>query len=54
MRFNDLIDLEAIPMAVDYAALVESDVPVVAQHIRHDSRRTEDSMFGALGFTGGA
>jgi hypothetical protein len=52
VRFNDLIDPEAIPMATDYAALIESSVPIVVQHVRLDSRRAEDSMFGSLGFTG--
>jgi hypothetical protein len=52
VRFNDLIDPEAIPMAEDYAAVVESDVPIVAQHVRLDSRRAEDSLFGSIGFAG--
>ncbi|TCJ16829.1 sensory rhodopsin transducer [Rubrobacter taiwanensis] len=52
VRFNDLIDPEAIPMATDYAALIESSVPIVVQHVRLDSRRAEDSMFGSLGFAG--
>lgn len=52
VRFNDLIDPEAIPMAEDYAALIESSVPIVVQHVRLDSRRAEDSMFGSLGFAG--
>jgi hypothetical protein len=50
VRFNDLIDPEAIPMNADYAALVESDAPVVVQHVRLDSRRAEDSLFGSIGF----
>jgi hypothetical protein len=50
VRFNDLINPEAIPMDADYAALVESDAPVVAQHVRLDSRRPEDSLFGSIGF----
>lgn len=50
VRFNDLIDPEAIPMQADYAALVESDVPIVVQHVRLDSRRAEDSLFGSIGF----
>ncbi len=53
VRFNDFIDPEAVPMAADYAALVESDVPIVAQHIHLDSRRAEDSLFGSIGFAAG-
>ncbi len=50
VRFNDLIDPEAIPMDAEYAALVESDVPIVVQHVHLDSRRAEDSVFGSIGF----
>lgn len=50
VRFNDLIDPEAVPMETDYAALVESDAPIVVQHVRLDSRRAEDSLFGSIGF----
>jgi hypothetical protein len=50
VRFNDLISPEAIPMDADYAALVESDVPIVVQHVRLDSRRAEDSLFGSIGY----
>jgi hypothetical protein len=39
-------------MGTDYAAVVEFHVPIVAQHVRFDSRRAEDSMFGSLGFVG--
>lgn len=52
VRFNDFIDPEDIPMDTDYAAVVTSNVPIVAQHVRVDSRRSEVSMFGALGFMG--
>ena len=38
-RFNDFDDPEPIPRETDYACLIESDVPVVVQHTRLDSRR---------------
>jgi hypothetical protein len=37
--FNDLDDPEPIPRATDYATLVRSDVPVVVQHTRIDTRQ---------------
>lgn len=52
VRTPDLIDPEAIPMGIEYAVLVESDVPIVVQHVRLDSRRAVDSMFASLGFPG--
>jgi hypothetical protein len=39
LRFNDLTDPEAIPTDTDYASLIDSDVPIVVQHTRLDSRR---------------
>src|SRR5512135_1343678 len=38
IRFNNLSDPEPIPKGVDYASVIESDVPVIVQHTRLDSR----------------
>lgn len=38
MRFNDLKDPAPVPRDTDYASVIESDVPVVVQHTRLDSR----------------
>src|SRR5277367_800718 len=38
LRFNDLKDPAPVPRDTDYASLFESDVPVVVQHTRLDSR----------------
>jgi hypothetical protein len=37
IRFNDLIDPEAILLATDYACLLSSDVPVIAGFTKIDS-----------------
>ena len=39
VRFNDLEDPEPIPKGTDYASVIESDVPIVVQHTRLDSRQ---------------
>lgn len=39
MRFNDLDDPEPIPRDTSYAAVIESDQPIVVQHTRLDSRQ---------------
>ncbi|HWC47787.1 MAG TPA: sensory rhodopsin transducer [Solirubrobacterales bacterium] len=39
MRFNDLEDPEPIPRDTSYAAVIESDQPIVVQHTRLDSRQ---------------
>jgi hypothetical protein len=40
VRFNDLIDPLAMPLGTVYAAMLRSDVPVVAQFTRVDTRQT--------------
>ena len=39
MRFNDLDDPEPIPRDTGYAAVIDSDQPIVVQHTRLDSRQ---------------
>src|SRR5690242_12827481 len=39
LRFNDLDDPEPVPKSTDYASVIESDVPIVVQHTRLDSRQ---------------
>lgn len=39
MRFNDLEDPEPVPRDTPYAAVIESDQPLVVQHTRLDSRQ---------------
>ncbi len=34
VRFNNLTDPEPVPKGTDFASVIESDVPVVAQHTR--------------------
>lgn len=40
MRFNDLDDPEPIPRDTPYAAVIESDTPIVVQHLRPDWWKT--------------
>lgn len=39
LRFNELDDPEPVPRDTDYASVFHSDVPVVVQHTRLDSRQ---------------
>ena len=52
IRFNDLTDPEPIPVDTDYAAVVESNVRVVVQHTRLDSRQAENALFSTMAFPG--
>ena len=48
VRFNDLTDPEPVPVGTDYASVIESDVPVVAQHTRLDSRQAENALMTTI------
>ncbi len=50
IRFNDLTDPEPIPRDTDYASVLESDVPVVVQHTRLDSRQAENALLSTVAY----
>ena len=52
LRFNDLEEPEPVPLATDYASLIESDVPIVVQHTRLDSRQAENALMTTIAFHG--
>jgi hypothetical protein len=51
LRFNDLTDPESIPHGVDYASVIESDVPIVVQHTRLDSRQAEEALLSTIAYS---
>jgi hypothetical protein len=53
LRFNELADPEAIPLGTDYATLIESDVPIVVQHTRLDSRQAENALLTTIAYPAG-
>lgn len=50
VRFNDLTEPEPIPKATEYSSLVESDVPIVLQHTRLDSRQAENALISTIAY----
>ncbi|MEW5859943.1 MAG: sensory rhodopsin transducer [Cyanobacteriota bacterium] len=50
LRFNDLTDPEPIPLDTDYASVFESDVPIVVQHTRLDSRQSENALLSTIAY----
>lgn len=50
VRFNELTDPEPIPKDTDYASVVESDVPIVVQHTRLDSRQAENALLSTIAY----
>jgi hypothetical protein len=51
LRFNDLKDPEPIPLDTDYASIILSDVPIVVQHTRLDSRQAENALMTTIAFS---
>lgn len=50
LRFNELTDPAEIPRDTDYASTIVSDVPVVVQHTRLDSRQKELALLSTLAY----
>lgn len=50
VRFNDLRDPEPIPKGTDFATTLESDVEVVVQQTRLDSRQAQNALLSTIAF----
>ncbi|ACZ43207.1 protein of unknown function DUF1362 [Thermobaculum terrenum ATCC BAA-798] len=50
LRLNDLQEPEPIPVGKEYALVVRSDVPVVVQHSRLDTRQAENTLMTTMAF----
>jgi hypothetical protein len=50
LRFNDLKDPAPVPYDTDYSSVFESDVPIVLQHTRLDSRHAEVSVLSTTAY----
>jgi hypothetical protein len=49
-RFNDLSGPEPVPRGLTYACVLESEVPVVVQHTRLDSRQAENAVMTTIAY----
>jgi hypothetical protein len=50
VRFNDLTDPERVPRDTDYSSVIESDVPIVVQHTRLDSRQAALALLSTIAY----
>jgi hypothetical protein len=50
LRFNDLKDPAPVPRDTSYASLIESNVPIVVQHTRLDSRDPHIALLSTVAF----
>ena len=52
VRFNDLKDPASVPRDTDYSSVIESDVPIVVQHTRLDSRQAALALLSTIACPG--
>lgn len=52
IRFNDLTTPQAVPLGTDFSSVIESDVPVVVQHTRLDSRQDANALLSTIAYAG--
>jgi hypothetical protein len=50
LRFNDLNDPKPIPRDTNYSSLIVSDVPIVVQHTRLDSRQAANALLSTIAY----
>lgn len=50
LRFNDLRDPAPVPRDTAYASVIESDVPIVVQHTRLDSRQEANALLSTTAY----
>lgn len=51
VRFNELDVPEPVPKGTDHASVIESDVPIVVQHTRLDSRQAENALMTTIAYS---
>jgi hypothetical protein len=50
LRFNDLADPAPVPRDTAYSSVFESNMPIVVQHTRLDSRHAEVSLLSTIAY----
>ncbi|HTZ83541.1 MAG TPA: sensory rhodopsin transducer [Candidatus Acidoferrales bacterium] len=50
VRFNNLENPAPIPRGTDYSSTIESDVPIVVQHTRLDSRQDANALLSTIAY----
>jgi hypothetical protein len=51
LRLNELGKPAPVAAGVDYSTVIESDVPIVVQHTRLDSRKAELALLSTIAFS---
>jgi len=53
LRFNDFSDPAPVPRGTDFATVIVSDLPIVVQHTRLDTRQPALALMGTVAFPAG-
>jgi hypothetical protein len=48
LRFNDFTDPEPVPKGTDFSSVIASDVPIVVQHTRLDTRQPALALLSTM------
>jgi hypothetical protein len=48
LRFNDLTEPEPVPKGTDFSSVIASDVPIVVQHTRLDTRQPALALLSTM------
>lgn len=51
LRFNNLKDPGIIPKGTDFSSTIVSDIPIVVQHTRLDSRQAENALLSTIAYS---
>jgi len=52
LRFNNFEDPEPVPTDTPFSSVITSDIPIVVQHTRLDSRQSENALLSTIAFAG--
>ena len=52
LRYNDLRDPAPVPRNTPYASTIVSDVPIICQHTRLDSRQAANALLYTIAYAG--
>jgi len=53
LRFNDFSDPAPVPRGTDFATVIVSDLPIVVQHTRLDTRQPALALMSTMAFPAG-
>ncbi|WP_342640333.1 sensory rhodopsin transducer [Rhodoligotrophos ferricapiens] len=51
LKFNDLEEPEPVPLGTPYSSTIISDLPIVVQHTRLDSRQAENALLSTIAYS---